>query len=51
MNIQIKDSDEGNYIVINLTKDEVENLVKGRYPSKDITIGDRIFTISVGVNL
>ena len=39
----------GNYIEIDLTKEEIDNLVKGRYPSGNVFIDGKAYTISVGV--
>lgn len=45
----IKHDKEDNYIEIDLTKEEIDNLLKGRYPSNRVLLSDRTYVISVGV--
>lgn len=40
----------GNYIEIDLKKEEIENLIKGRYPSQIVFIDGKSYTVSVGVS-
>ena len=43
------DQDKSNYIEVDLTKAEMDNIVKGRYPSRNVIIEGKVYIVSVGL--
>lgn len=49
MEIKVKKGERTNYIEVNLTKKEIEELLQGYYPSGYCRVEDVSYCISVGV--
>ena len=50
MKIKVEEMNGENYIMIDITEEERENIKKGRFPTGTTTILDEHFTISIGNN-
>ena len=51
MKVRVKgptEDDDGRYVEIDLTDEDMENIKKGRYPVKYATIEGKHYTLSVG---